>query len=159
MSNAPPTPAGNKNWFVVSIVLACVLVLGVAGAYTMQATDQAAFCGGCHIMGEAALTHSISGHAKLACNECHAPYNLAAKLPFKAVAGTSDVLDTLRKNYPDVIHAEKKHKDVIQANCVRCHAVTLQNVAMDAKASCTECHRSVPHRGKAPISQRKVADG
>ena len=159
MSNAPPKPAGNRNWFIVSAVLACVLVLGVAGAFTMQATDQAAFCGGCHIMDEVAWTHKISGHAKLACNECHAPANLVAKLPFKAVSGASDIYDTLRKNYPDVIHAEKKHKDVIQANCIRCHAVTIEKVAMDAKDSCIQCHRSVPHRAKAPISERKVADG
>jgi hypothetical protein len=28
-------------------------------------------------------------HAKLSCNECHAPHNLLAKLPFKAQEGHS----------------------------------------------------------------------
>lgn len=80
MSNAPPKPPGTVNWFAVSAVLAVVLVAGAAGAYSMQATDQAAFCGSCHVMSEVAWTHKQSAHAKLACNECHAPSDLAAKI-------------------------------------------------------------------------------
>ena len=98
-------------------------------------------------------------HAKLACNDCHAPQNLAAKIPFKAVAGAQDILATATKRIPDVIHAEKRHKDVIQANCVRCHTATIEKVAMDSKPYCVECHRAVPHKSRTPISSRKVADG
>jgi len=159
MSNSPPRQAGMTNWFTVAMILLVVLVLGAGGAYTMQATDQAAFCSGCHTMDSAFWTFKNSGHAKLACNDCHAPNNLAAKIPFKAQAGGSDVWSTVSKNIPDVIHASKMHKDVIQANCKRCHEPTIQTVAMDAKSYCVECHRSVPHKSRTPISTRKVADG
>jgi cytochrome c nitrite reductase small subunit len=159
MSNSPPAQAGTTNWFTVSMILLVVLVLGVGGAYTMQATDQAAFCAGCHTMDTSYWTFAKSGHAKLACNDCHAPYNLAAKIPFKAAAGTSDVYKTVTKNIPDVIHATKTHKDVIQANCLRCHSPATETVAMDSKPYCVDCHRSVPHKSRTPISTRKVADG
>jgi len=39
------------------------------------------------------------------------------------------------------------------------HEPTTQTVAMDAKPYCVECHRSVPHKSRTPISTRKVADG
>jgi len=159
MSNSPPKQAGTTNWFKVAMILLVVLVLGVGGAYTMQTTDQAAFCSSCHSMDTSFWTFKNSGHAKLACNDCHAPYNLAAKIPFKAAAGSSDVWSTVTKNIPDVIHANKLHKDVIQANCVRCHTATIEKVAMDSKPYCGDCHRSVPHKSRTPISTRKVADG
>ncbi len=66
----------------------------------MTATDQALFCGSCHSMSEAALTHKRSPHAKFACNECHAPHNLAAKLPFKAKEGARDIYSTTLGTIP-----------------------------------------------------------
>lgn len=153
------TDPGAKRWMYASLALAALLVAGVAGSYAMQSTDQAAFCAGCHSMSEQAWTFQNSQHAKLACNDCHAPNNLAAKIPFKAAAGASDAWSTVTKNIPDVIHANKLHKDVIQANCLRCHSPTVQAVAMDSKPYCVDCHRSVPHKSRAPISTRKVADG
>ncbi|MFP5239608.1 MAG: cytochrome c3 family protein [Acidobacteriota bacterium] len=159
MSNSPPKQSGRTNWFAVAMVLAAVIVLGAGGAYTMQATDTAAFCSSCHSMSEEAWTYQNSGHVKVTCNDCHAPNNLAAKIPFKAAAGASDAWSTVTKNIPDVIHANKLHKDVIQANCLRCHGATVSTVAMDSKPYCVDCHRSVPHKSRTPISTRKVADG
>ena len=96
--------SGGPGWrYILPPALAGVaLTVGVAVA--MTATDQARFCGGCHSMSEAALTHKHSVHAELACNECHAPHNLAAKIPFKAKAGTHDILATITSNVPDLIH-------------------------------------------------------
>jgi len=153
------TDPGGKRWLTLSLALVVALVAVSAMGYAMQATDQAAFCGGCHSMDSETWTFRQGGHAKLACNDCHAPQNLAAKIPFKAQAGSADIWATVSKNIPDVIHASKLHKDVIQANCVRCHEATLQTVAMDAKPWCVDCHRSVPHKSRTPISTRKVADG
>ena len=168
MSNSPPRTAGlplatgqrgSANWFSIAMILLVVLVVGVAGAWSMQATDTAAFCSGCHTMDSASWTFKNSGHAKLACNDCHAPANLAAKIPFKMASGSNDIWNTVTKNIPDVIHANKQHKDVIQANCVRCHTPTIEKVDMNVKPYCADCHRSVPHKSRTPISTRKVADG
>ncbi len=132
------TKPGGRRWMTLSLVAAVAIVAWSAMAYTMQSTDQAAFCSSCHSMDEQFWTFKHSGHAKLACNDCHAPQNLAAKIPFKAAAGASDAWSTVTKNIPDVIHANKLHKDVIQANCKRCHAATIETVAMDSKPYCVD---------------------
>jgi len=153
------TDPGGKRWIYLSLALAVVLVAGTAMGFAMQTTDQATFCGSCHVMREAAWTHKQSIHAKLACNECHAPADLSAKIPFKVATGSADITANLAKHYSDVIHAQKKHKDVVNANCLRCHETTTTTVAMDSKPYCVDCHRSVPHKTRTPISTRKVADG
>lgn len=109
-------------------------------------------------MAEAALTHKTSVHAELACNECHAPHNLAAKIPFKTKEGTRDVLATATKSIPDLIHPGEETKDVTQANCQRCHSATTSTVIMQSKEFCTDCHRHVPHSPKIPVAKRSAAD-
>lgn len=153
------TEPGGRRWMYLSLALAAVLVAGTAMSFAMQTTDQATFCGSCHVMSEAAWTHQHSVHAKLACNECHAPAELTAKIPFKAATGTADITANLAKRYSEVIHAEKRHKDVVNTNCRRCHAATIKDVSMESKPYCVDCHRSVPHKASTPISSRKVADG
>lgn len=150
--------SGGPGWrYILPPTLAGVaLTVGVAVA--MTATDQARFCGGCHSMSEAALTHKHSVHAELACNECHAPHNLAAKIPFKAKAGTHDILATITSNVPDLIHPNGDTKEVTQANCVRCHQATISTVNMQVKEYCTDCHRHVPHTPKIPVAKRSAAD-
>ncbi len=134
-------------------------MLAMAGAgFAVKGTDQAAFCANCHAMSEAVWTHSRSVHAKLDCNECHTPHNLVEKLPFKTAIGLHDIRVNTFENIVDRIHASKDTKDVVQANCRRCHYSTTMDVAMDVKPYCTDCHRSVPHNNKLPISRRKAAD-
>ena len=134
------------------------VVLTVGAAVAMTTTDKAVFCGSCHSMAEAALTHRQSIHAALACNDCHAPHNLIAKIPFKAREGTRDIVATVTSAIPDLIHPGKETKAVIQANCRRCHSATTASVVMQGKEYCTDCHRHVPHSPKLPIAMRSAAD-
>jgi len=134
------------------------VVLTVGAAVAMTTTDQAVFCGSCHSMAEAALTHRQSIHAALACNDCHAPHNLLAKIPFKAREGTRDIVATVTGSIPDLIHSGKETRRVTQANCRRCHSATVATVAMQSKEYCTDCHRHVPHSPKLPIAMRSAAD-
>ncbi len=146
----------------VGFLVTCAFIVGflvMAGSgVAMKGTDEAAFCAGCHVMADAAWSHKTSVHAKLACNECHAPQNIVSKLPFKAVAGVSDIYSNTFHRIADVIHATPETKDVVQENCRRCHTMTTSKVAMDVKPYCTDCHRSVPHGKKLPIAQRMAAD-
>ena len=147
-----------KKWGVMFTAFV-VGMLAMAGAgFAVKATDQAGFCAKCHVMAEAAWTHKNSLHAKLDCNECHTPHNLVEKLPFKTAIGLHDIRVNTFEDVANVIHATKSTKDVVQANCRRCHYPTTMNVAMDVKPYCTDCHRSVPHTNKLPISKRKAAD-
>ncbi len=78
---------GEKAWLLILLPFAAGAVITLCSARAMTATDQAAFCGGCHSMAEAALSHSKSVHSKQACNECHAPHDIIRKIPFKPKKG------------------------------------------------------------------------
>lgn len=156
MPNNATRPTGKWSVALLAFVVGMVAMVGVG--YSIKVTDQAAFCASCHVMSEAAWTHKNSVHAKLDCNECHTPYNIPEKLPFKAAIGMHDIYANTFTDIANIIHASKDTKDVIQANCRRCHTATTMDVAMDVKPYCTDCHRSVPHNSKLPISRRMAAD-
>lgn len=103
------------------------------------------------------MTHKLSTHAKLACNECHAPHNLLAKLPFKAQEGLRDFMGNVSgKDIPRPLSA--RTRDVVNENCKACHFATNSEVAsMDAKPYCVDCHRNMAHMRHKPISTRTVA--
>ncbi|WP_243452160.1 cytochrome c3 family protein [Desulfovibrio subterraneus] len=147
-----------RRWRAMLLAGLAGVALTFGAGLAMVTTDRAAFCGSCHAMEEAALTHKQSVHAKLSCNECHAPHNLAAKIPFKAVAGTKDIYANTLGTIPDLIHPQGNTLNVVQANCVRCHSSTVMTVNMGSKDNCMSCHRHVPHTPKKPISTRKAAD-
>jgi len=143
----------------VLVILLAGVVLTAGAGFTLNATDQAEFCGGCHVMYESVRTHKQSVHAKLACNECHAPYTAMPKMVFKAYAGTKDVYKNTTGDVRDVINVTDRSRDIIKDNCINCHTMTGLNVAAsEVKPYCTDCHRQIPHLSKLSISQRRVAD-
>ena len=145
---------GSWKLLVAGTVLGAALV--GAAAVGMQISDSRPFCSFCHVMGEAALTQSQSPHADLACNECHAPHGLLAKLPFKAKEGLRDFIANVQgKDAP--YQARLETRDVVNANCISCHRVTNDEVMM-AKPYCVDCHRGVAHQKKTPVSFREAAD-
>ncbi len=132
-------------------------VLVCIAAYAMTVSDSRPFCTTCHIMTEAGVTHKMSTHADLTCNECHAPHNLLAKLPFKAKEGLRDFVENAKgSDLP--FGPNSVTKEIVNANCIACHSQTNVNVAsMDAKPYCVDCHRNVAHMRHKPISTRTVA--
>lgn len=147
----------NTKWSVLFLAFVVGMAVVCGAAFTVKATDGSAFCAGCHAMSEVAWTHKQSVHRQFDCSECHLPANVIAKLPYKAEIGLHDVYVNTT-GVPDLIHTSATMKDVIQANCRRCHASSIMDVAMDVKPYCTDCHRSVPHNKKTPIDRRKAAD-
>ncbi len=110
-------------------------------------------------MNQAAITHKMSNHAKLACNECHAPHNLVEKLPFKAFTGTKDIYLNMFGSLEEPIEAGEDTRQVVNNNCKICHANTNTLVSsMEAKGVRTDCHRNVQHMRMKPISTRSVSD-
>jgi cytochrome c nitrite reductase small subunit len=152
-----------KNSFETIGLLAFGLVIGFmlfAGAsVSMKLSDYRPFCSQCHIMKEAAITHKMSNHAKLACNECHAPHNLMAKLPFKAMTGSKDIYLNMFGSPVEPIEAGEATRLVVNTNCKTCHADTNTLVSsMEVKGRCADCHRNVQHMRMKPISTRSVSD-
>lgn len=146
-----------KWTLAIAVFVAGMAAMGGIG-FAVKGTDGAAFCGSCHAMSEAVWTHKRSVHKQFDCNECHTPANLVTKLPYKAMIGLNDIFVNTTSSVPDLIHTQDSMKDVIQANCRRCHVGSTMDVAMDAKKYCTDCHRSVPHNKKTPVDRRKAAD-
>ena len=152
-------PGRGKMAVLVLLLVGAGLYAGMA--FSMKVTDQPEFCGSCHVMYEAVRSHQMSVHANLACNECHAPEAAVPKILFKARAGAKDFYQNSLGDVFDVIHATERTREVVNESCVRCHSMTILNVSermVQAKPYCTDCHRSVPHMSKLPISERRVAD-
>jgi cytochrome c nitrite reductase small subunit len=146
-----------NKWAVMFIALVVLIVIYSGTALSMKATDSAAFCSSCHVMNEVTRTHQFSTHANLSCNDCHAPHNLVSKIPYKIKAGTKDIYVNTFGTVDDVIHAGDETKAIVNQNCQDCHTMTNMNVATDTKEYCFDCHRTVPHFGQKPISERMVA--
>lgn len=145
------------KWILVSVVLIFCILLYAGSSVAMKKTDQPAFCSSCHVMNQATRTFMTSVHAELSCNDCHAPQHPLDRIAFKTKAGISHVSKYITGDIDDVIRATDKTREVVDQNCLRCHQMTNINVAMDAKNSCIDCHRQVPHFAKNPIRERMVA--
>jgi len=124
------------------------IVLFAATAGTLNATDTAEFCASCHVY-ESTINHfNNSSHANLNCNDCHTPNDsLLGKYTYKAKSAVGHVYMTTlgASELPDVIHASSDSKEITQQNCLNCHSQSMKGVALDARDSCIDCHRHVPH--------------
>ncbi|SHN56956.1 cytochrome c3 family protein [Desulfovibrio litoralis] len=152
-------PKKNKRRLGLVFLSMCVgmLVLVVAHV-SLKATDSAPFCGSCHVMSDAVVTHRMSLHAKLDCNDCHLPVNFTERMINKTIFGFHDFTAFHFSAVESPIFSSQKTKDIVQANCVRCHTESTRNVNMNSKPYCVDCHRQVPHMRTLPISKRKVGD-
>jgi len=113
-------------------------------------TEDPRACINCHIMLPEYTTWQHSSHAKAAvCNDCHVPHDsLARKYAFKARDGMRHATIFALRREPQVIEARTPSRQVIEANCRRCHTETVGQVPSlhDGGRSCTDCH-DVPHGG------------
>ncbi len=142
---------------LVGVFIGFVLFAGTK--YTLDRTNDRAFCASCHIMSTAAVTHKMSTHANLACNDCHTPHNnTVSYLWTKAKYAVHDVTVNMTGSASLPIMTSDSMKTIINDNCIRCHTMTNIDVAsMAVKDSCTSCHRNVPHMSKKPIDTRMVS--
>jgi cytochrome c nitrite reductase small subunit len=134
-------------YFTVGGLLAGVVITFV-GLNVLESTDSPEFCSSCHIMDSAFGSFTESNHAHLDCNDCHAPTDsFLTKMTFKARTGAGHIYyNTIgRGSIPDVLHATTDSVEVVNRNCITCHEPSLSFVSHDAKETCSDCHRSVPH--------------
>jgi cytochrome c nitrite reductase small subunit len=65
-----------------------------------------------------------------------------------------DVIWFISARYPDAIRATVETRNIVQANCIRCHADTVDSIVAGAQPFdryCWDCHRIVAH-GERGIS-------
>ena len=134
---------------------AYVAFLSNAASYL---SDDPKACINCHIMNPMYASWQHSSHGRVTvCNDCHVPHDsVVRKYWFKANDGLRhSALFTLRRER-EVIRAIPESKEVIQANCIRCHSSVLQNAGVNpshtVERPCIECHRAVPHGRESSLS-------
>jgi hypothetical protein len=152
-----------KN-FVSRHTLACLaggfaigVVISGAGAAMMSFSGSPAFCGTCHSMKEVTETFAQSTHSKLECVDCHLPHDSMVMYLFeKGRTGMNDVYHEVLRDYPAHIKLSARGRDMVNRNCLRCHANTMNKVhadlfkPMDTGGDCLKCHSRIAH-GARPI--------
>ncbi len=120
-------------------------------------SDNPKACINCHIMVPEFATWERGSHGNVTtCNDCHVPQdNVFRKYFFKASDGLRHATMFTFRMEPQVIRIKDAGREVVQENCIRCHANYLHPVSLravnakgiykDNENVCWDCHREVPH--------------
>lgn len=133
-----------KALFLAGAVVAVVLT---SGWKTVEYTSSDAFCVTCHVMQpkQESAYHTFHRAPQVTCRDCHLPQdNVVKMLGYKAYSGAKDVYSNL-VGPPDHIRTTATSQSIIEANCIRCHQTTVQNIETSRGMQCFECHREIPH--------------
>lgn len=155
--------------FSVTLFLILLCILAITGIYTFinakgvsYLSDDSAACNNCHIMNDVYHDYSNSVHARkingkprATCSDCHLPHSFVSKWIAKAESGVSHAYSfTFKLNdLPTHLSANKKSKEMVQNNCVRCHIESVGVVVnptttkghLDGELQCVSCHKNVGH--------------
>lgn len=137
------------------LVIAFIALAAVAGV-GMYVTDFTAYlgsnpdtCNNCHVMNTVYEGWLHGSHSEWAtCADCHTPHALIPKYYVKAMSGYHHVSAFTLGNIPDAIRAKEESRQVVQDNCIRCHADTVEGMLYDPMPLdryCFECHSDVSH--------------
>jgi cytochrome c nitrite reductase small subunit len=108
-------------------------------------------CVNCHVMNTQYDAWLKSGHRHAAtCVECHLPHEGIAKWTAKADHGFRHSAAFTLQNFKEPIEITPRDRELVHANCVRCHEVLVQAVAESpgharGGLECTHCHAGVGH--------------
>jgi cytochrome c nitrite reductase small subunit len=142
-----------KKIAIITSILVFVAVLGVfawvtgAPAYLLHDPTT---CDNCHVMDAQYENWYHAAHAEFAvCTDCHLPHqNIFSYYIFKGYSGMKDVFSFTFKSYPVALRATAQTDRIVQANCIRCHNDTVENIVTGPQPFdryCWSCHRSVAH--------------
>jgi cytochrome c nitrite reductase small subunit len=139
-----------------SLVPGSLLLLAALGVFAW-ATDapaylghEAATCNNCHVMDAQYENWYHAAHERSAvCTDCHLPHqNILSYYLYKGYSGMKDVISFTFKTYPAALRATGQTDQIVQANCIRCHNDTIENIVAGPQPFdryCWDCHRSAAH--------------
>ena len=150
------------NWrFSVIVALGIIVGLGIHILNMSNAvsylSDDPTTCVNCHVMYPEYATWERGSHGRVTtCNDCHVPQdNVIRKYMFKASDGLRHATMFTFRMEPQVIRIKDAGRNVVQENCIRCHANYLHPIALrsmgaksiydDDERVCWDCHRETPH--------------
>jgi cytochrome c nitrite reductase small subunit len=128
-----------------------ILLVGalIFGPGTLSASGaEPATCGACHVMDKnvSSFQNTVDKHkAELSCSDCHVPHeSFAGGLVSKYQTGIRHVTANLSGNVPDELRLRPRDRELVIANCVRCHS-DQEHIKQNGQDSCLNCHANVPH--------------
>jgi len=154
-------------WAYLALFAVATVWVASSGMDVYHRTEMPQFCSSCHEMDHNFTTWENSRHGTIRCIDCHARPGLAGYAQAK-IAGTLQLYTHLTATKIEDIHLEKRHTDIVSANCVRCHAETARaadrhNRVMAHKRhaelglTCVTCHSGAvahptPAEAKDPLA-------
>jgi cytochrome c nitrite reductase small subunit len=143
--------------FRLTVLVVCLLGIPAGiGAFTFVyakgfsylSTDPRA-CVNCHVMNQQYDAWLKSGHRHAAiCVECHLPDRGLAKWVAKADHGFRHSVAFTLQNLKEPIEITPRDRQIVRANCLRCHAAFVDAVAATAvgqELDCLHCHAGAGH--------------
>jgi cytochrome c nitrite reductase small subunit len=121
-----------------------------AKGFSYLSTDPRA-CVNCHVMNEQYDGWLKSGHRHTAtCVDCHLPAHGLAKWVAKADHGFRHSTAFTLQNFKEPIEITPHDLELVQENCLRCHATVVHAVAVGAgphgeRLDCMHCHAGAGH--------------
>lgn len=123
---------------------------GYAKGFSYLSTDPKA-CINCHVMNQQYDAWQKSGHRHVAlCVDCHLPHAGIEKWIAKADEGFRHSSAFTLQNFKEPIEITPGDREIVLANCVRCHAELVETIHHDASGrdpdfTCLHCHAAVGH--------------
>jgi len=106
-------------------------------------------CVNCHIMNDQYDSwRKGSHHAAAVCVDCHMPEAFIEKIIAKADNGYRHSKGFTFNDFHEPIRINERNSQILQANCLRCHADLVHGLATgnDGKqVRCVQCHSHVGH--------------
>jgi len=142
-----------SKWTLSIGIIALALALGVFTWVTDAPSylgHEPSTCNNCHVMDSQYENWYHAAHERLTvCTDCHLPHqNIASYYLYKGYSGMRDVYSFTFKTYPAAIRASLQTDEIVQANCIRCHTDTVENLLAGPQPFdryCWDCHRSAAH--------------
>lgn len=151
----------SKSIYLLVIILA--LFVGI-GSFTFKYGEGLSYfskspeaCKNCHIMRpQFDSWQKASHHTAASCVDCHLPHDFIGKYIAKAENGYNHSKAFTLQNFYEPIMITQKNSDILQNNCIQCHAAMVAEIVNDQHYSnkeiqCVHCHSMVGHGEKVGL--------
>lgn len=163
------TYSSKKNfWAALALTTITGICAGI-GAFTFNYGEGLSYfsknpaaCANCHIMQpQFDSWQKASHHTTAACVDCHLPSDFIGKYIAKADNGWRHSKAFTLQNFKEPIVINRRNKDILQNNCLRCHGDFVHSMAGARKKGlkgldCVHCHSAVGHG--EPVGLGKTYD-
>lgn len=154
-----------RRWLVLALACGVGTAMGLGGFAFRYAEGFSYFgtapeaCRNCHIMQpQFDGWQKGSHHAVAVCVDCHLPQSFFNKYYTKAENGYRHGKLFTTQTFVEPIVVAQRGREVLEANCVRCHASLVAELSPHAAGndgiSCVRCHSSVGHGDTARLGGR-----